>query len=251
MPSQIRWFLNASLLDGWALVDQTAATAATLANGWVVGTGSTNSSSFQSAGGDRASSTFTANTVPDGTLDTTLKDAFRSQFAWTGSFAAGNWTFQFAVVSTVQSGAADGAIVFRILKADADGANATEITTAQVTTTTATNVAGTDVNISATWAAPAWTITNQYIFVQVAWKRTGAGGMTTTNIRLRTGSSSTVGTTGLTAAFTPGPLDVSLFDTLALTENVTPEVSGGGVSVVAQYRGMFRGVFARVFGRVN
>ena len=87
-------------------------------------------SSSQPAG-DRASTTFVGNTVPDGTLDTTLKDAFRSQFAWTGDFAAGNWTFQFAVVSTVQSGAADGQIVFRILKADADGSNATQITTGQ------------------------------------------------------------------------------------------------------------------------
>ena len=230
--AQVRWFLNASLLDGWALVDQTAAAAATLANGWVVGTGSTFSSEFQSAGGDRASTTFVGNTVPDGTLDLTLKDAFRSQYAWDGAFAAGNWTFQFAVVSTVQAGAADGQIVFRILKADADGSNATEITSAQQVTTTATNVGGTDVNITATWAAPAWTITNQYIFVQVAWKRTGAGGMTTTNIRLRTGSSTTVGTTGLTADFTASQvvtIDARIASTarIRFTESSIVEVTGG------------------------
>ena len=214
--AQVRWYLNNTLLDGWQLVDQTVATAATMNAGWVVGTGATLNSELQ-ANTERASTTFVGSTVPDGTLDTTLKDAFRSQFAWTGNFAAGNWTFQFAVVSTVQAGAADGAIVFRILKANADGSSATEITSAQQTTTTATNVGATDVNITATWAAPAWTITNQYIFVQVAWKRTGAGGMTTTNIRLRTGSSSTVGTTGLTGDFTPSVTTLNIAATSALS----------------------------------
>ena len=99
----------------------------------------------------------------------------------------------------------------------ADGSSATEITSAQQTTTTATNVGATDVNITATWAAPAWTITNQYIFVQVAWKRTGAGGMTTTNIRLRTGSSSTVGTTGLTGDFTPSVTTLNIAATSVLS----------------------------------
>jgi hypothetical protein len=235
--AQVRWYLNNTTIDGWQLLDQSAATAATLPNGWVVGTGATFSSELASgAAGDRASTTFTANTVPDGTLDTTLKDACRSQFAWTGNFAAGNWTFQFAVVSTVQSGAADGQIVFRVLKANADGSGATEITTGQQATTVATNVAGTDVNITATWAAPAWSITNQYIFVQLAWKRTGAGGMTTTNIRLRTGSSTTVGTTGLTANFTESLLTASVFETVAVSEfrkAVLPQLTAVEVETVS------------------
>ena len=83
-------------------------------------------------------------------------------------------------------------------------------------------------NITATWAAPAWTITNQYIFVQVAWKRTGAGGMTTTNIRLRTGSSTTVGTTGLTADFTPGNQAVTV-PHIASTASMRTIVSGAPV----------------------
>ena len=224
--AQVRWYLNNSLLDGWALVDQTAATAATTAYGWNVGTGATFSSELQSAGGDRASTTFTANTVPDGTLDTTLKDAFRSQFAQNGSFAAGDWTFQFAVVSPTQGGAADGQIVFRILKANADGSSATEITSGQQAASVVTNVASSpDSNSSATISLGAFTITNQYLFIQVAWKRTGAGGMTSTNIRLRTGSSSTVGTTGLTADYTPLVLPATIASTAVIVGR-GPSVAG-------------------------
>lgn len=222
MP-QIRWYLNNTLADGWQLLDQSAATAATCNCGWVVGTGSTFSSELES-NVERASTTFVANTVPDGTLDTTLKDAARSQFAWTGDFAAGNWTFQFAVVSTVQSGAADGQIVFRVLKADANGANATEITSAQQAASIVSNVAGTDLNSSATISLPAFSLLNQYLFVQIAWKRTGAGGMTTTNIRLRTGSTTTVGTTGLTGDFTLKVFAATIAPTAVVN---SPTVAGG------------------------
>ena len=202
-----RWYLwNDTILGGgWQTLGDAPTGANTLPTGWVVGTGSTNHSEFASGtGGDRASSTFTGTTVPDGTLDTTLKDAFRVMDSITGTFASGNWTFQFAVVSTVQSGAADGQIVFRLIKANADGSSATEITSAQQSASVCTNVAGTDINGTLTFNPGAITFTNQYLFVQVAWKRTGAGGMTTTNIRLRTGSSSTVGTTILSSDFTPG-----------------------------------------------
>ena len=44
---------------------------------------------------------------------------------------------------------------------------------------------------------------NQYLFIQVAWKRTGAGGMTTTNIACAPGSSATpTGTSLLSSDFT-------------------------------------------------
>ena len=205
--AQIRWYLvanrNPVAGETWQLLDTAAQVAATTAAGWVVGTGSTLHSEFSSLPTDRASTTFVGTTVPDGTLDTTLWDAFRTPVL-NGTFASANWTFQFAVVSTVQAGAADGQIVFRLIKANADGSGATEITSAQQSASVCTNVGATDINGTLTFNPGAITFTNQYLFVQVAWKRTGAGGMTTTNIRLRTGSSASVGTTILSADFTPG-----------------------------------------------
>ena len=189
-------------MDGWATCLDYGQTAATRAGGWVVGTGATFSSEFTAGTTDRASTTFVANTVPDGTLDAVLGDALCSPIPLTGNFAAGNWTFQFAVQSPTQGGAADGQIVFRLLKADPNGSNPTEITSGQQTASICTNVAAVDANSTLTISLPAFSITNQHLFIQLAWKRTGAGGMTTTNIRLRTGVSATVGTTFLTTDFT-------------------------------------------------
>lgn len=190
--------------NGWQKLTDTTVGAATGAVGWVVGTGSTNNSELF-ANTERASSTFTGTTVPDGTLDTTNKDAMRSPRPLTGTFANANWTFQFAVRSPTQGGAHDGAMIIRIIAADADGSNATEITAAQQTCATVTNVDNvSDFNSTLTLNPGSFTVNNKYIFIQCAWKRIGAGGMTTTNIRLRTGSASApTGTVITTADFQP------------------------------------------------
>jgi len=185
---------------GWEDTSETPVSAATMPTGWVVGTGATNHSEMD-AQSERASSTFTGTTVPDGTLDTTLKDAFRIG-PLTGAFASGNWTFNFSVRSTVQAGAADGRIRFRLIKADADGANASEITGSQQQGSLCSNVgSGADVVSSLTVNPGAITLANQCVFVQVAWERTGAGGMSTTNMRLRAGVSSSEGTRFVTSDF--------------------------------------------------
>jgi hypothetical protein len=190
--------------NGWQALSESTQAAADSVTGWVVGTGSTNSSELE-PGQIRASSTFVGNTVPDGTLDLTLKDAFRIPAALFGTFPAGNWTFQFAVRSLIQAGAADGQIVFRLIKADADGSNATEITAAQQSASVVTNVgSAADSNSSLTLNPGAIVLNDQYLFIQIAWKRTGAGGMTTTNIRLRTGSAATpTGTVIVSTNFAP------------------------------------------------
>jgi len=205
-----QWYLANAVVDGWQSLTDTTNTAATLTAGWVVSTGSTFSSEHNSgAASDRAATTFTANTVPDGSLDTSLKDAFRTPLL-NGSFASANWTFQFAVQSPTQGGAAGGQIVFRLIRADFDGSNAVEITSAQQSASAQTLISTTDKNSTLTFNPGAFTITNQYLFVQVAWKRTVAGGMTTTNIRLRTGSAATpVGSTVLSADFTPATQTVT------------------------------------------
>ena len=90
------FYLTGATANGWRTIDETAVAAANNTDGWVVSTGNTNHSEY-AVGVERAATTFTGTTVPDGTLDTTLKDAFRSTNAYTGTFAAGSWTFNFVV----------------------------------------------------------------------------------------------------------------------------------------------------------
>jgi len=201
---QLTWYLNdATDAGGWQKLAEVVASPATTAAGWVVGTGSTNHSELF-ANTERASSTFTGTTVPDGSLDTTNKDAFPSPYPLWGSFASANWAWQFAVRSPTQGGAADGRIRFRLVAADADGSNPTEITAGQQQATIATNVDNaSDFTSTSTFNPGAFTVLNKFLFIQIAWERTGAGGMTTTNIRFRTGSAATpTGTVITTSNFT-------------------------------------------------
>lgn len=204
MAAITAYLVNGVDANGYQALSLSTQSPATCAAGWVVGTGSTNHSELF-ANAERASSTFTGTTVPDGSIDTTNKDCFRFPDSLNGSFASANWSFQFAVRSPTQGGAADGRIRFRILKANADGTSATEITAGQQQASLVSNVDNaSDFNSTLTVNPGTFSMANQYLFIQVAWERTGAGGMTTTNMRLRTGSAATpTGTVITTADFTP------------------------------------------------
>lgn len=227
MPAVTGYLVNGVDGDGWQALSLSAQSAANCAAGWVVGTGSTNHGEL-AANTERASSVFTGTTVPDGSLDTSLKDALRFPDALSGSFASANWTLQFAVRSPTQGGAADGRIRFRLIKANADGSSATEITAGQQQASAVTNVTSSaDSNSTLTFNPGAFTMDNQYLFIQIAWERTGAGGMSTTNIRLRTGSASTpTGTVITTSDFTP-----DVFGTLAVTLGAMTAAGTGTVEV--------------------
>lgn len=207
--ASILWYLVDGVdAQGWQALSTSTQSAATTAAGWVVGTGTTNHSELF-ANTERAASTFTGTAVPDGTLDTTNKDAFRSPIALTGTFANANWTIQFAVRSPTQGGAHDGRVRFRLLKAGADGSGAVEITSGQQQASQVTDVSNSaDFNSTLTFNPGAFTLDGEFLFIQVAWERIGAGGMASTNIRFRTGSASTpTGTVVTTADFTPSPFE--------------------------------------------
>lgn len=221
------FYLRNVPLDGWeTIIDGVTQTAATLPVGWTVSTGATLHSELE-ANVERAASTFVGTTVPDGSLDTTLKDAFRSVDPLTGSFASGNWTFNFVVRAVTNGGAQDGRVRFRLLKGpNANGTGATEITAAQQSASIVSNVStSADFGSTLTLNPGAITFNNEYLFVQVAWERTGAGGMTTADILFRTGSSSTVGTRITTADFT-----VSATGTMAATLGSLVMSASGKVS---------------------
>ncbi len=193
MPALTLYLAN-STANGWRVLSELAQGAATINDGWVVSTGATNHSAY-AVGVERAATTFTDTTQPDGSLDTTLKDAFRSQTAYTGTFAAGNWTFAFNVCAVTSATGQDGRIRFRLFKADADGSNATEITSTQQQASAITNLAASPGSDSSLTFNPGeFTISNQYLFVQLAWERTGAASMSAADVNWRTGQSVSLGT---------------------------------------------------------
>jgi hypothetical protein len=178
--------------------------------GWVVGTGATNHASLD-AQSNVASSAFTATTQPDGTPVTTAGagDCLRSTNTYTGSFASGNWEFHFCVRGVTQAGAQDGRVRFRLLRGtDATGSGATDISGSQQSAGLLSNIPSGSTSDSTLTVNPgAISVTAEYIFVQIAWERTGAGGMTTTDVAFRIGNASGSGTRVQSADFTPSQVN--------------------------------------------
>jgi hypothetical protein len=228
------YYLSDTIADNWGTLAETPQTAINANGGWTVGMGATNHSAFES-GVKRLESTFVDTAPPDGSLDPPMGDAWRAPGPLTGSFAAGNWSFQFAIRAQANASGQDGRVRFRILKADADGSNGTEITAAQQQASIVTNVAtASDMNSTLTVNPGAFSITNQYLFIQIAWERTGGGSSSTADIKFRTGSAATpTGTVITTADFSnTGEIVGTLTQTLAAaTLSATGTVSGAGSTV--------------------
>lgn len=188
--------------------------------GWIVSTGATNRSEFEAAV-ERAATTFDATTYPDGSLNTTIKDAWLINPGGAGDYASGNWTINGVVRANSNGGSQDGRLYYRLFKADADGTNATEITSAAQQGALLTNVStSADFNSSVTFNPGAFSVTaSQRVFVQLAWERTGAGGMSTSDINFRIGTNSTrVVTSDFTATSQNFTADVN--ETVSLSESV-------------------------------
>jgi hypothetical protein len=195
------WFLTATTGNSWRTVDESVQSAANSSDGWIVSTGSANDSEYF-VGVSRAAATFSGTSVPDGTLDTSNKDAFRTTNPLCGNFASASWDFHFVLRSTIANSQA-GRIRFRLIKADADGSNAVEITAGVQTASTVTLTAtGTDFDSTLSVNPGAFSIYGQYLFIQIAFERTGAGSMTTNDVVWRTGSSASLGTRITSSTFT-------------------------------------------------
>lgn len=187
-------------------IDETPVTAATNPDGWVVGTGSTAHSEY-ALGQERASSSFTFPVAPEGVSTlVSMRDAFRSTNAVNGSFASGDWAFNFVVRGVTSASTQNGRIRFRIIVANANGSSATEITSGHQQASLTGAIANTtsDFTSSLTVNPGAFSVgANQYLFIQLAWERTAAGPMSTSDVNWRTGSSSSAGTRIVTSDFTP------------------------------------------------
>lgn len=185
--------------------------------GWVVSTGASNRSAYFNDV-ERAASTFVDTTPPDGSLDTTNGDFWTSPLL-NGDFDAGNWVVNHCCRAQTNGGAQDGLAYARIFRgSNQDGSGATELTGGATAGTAVTNLATSATQNSAiTIALGALTFTNEYYFVQLAWERTGAGGMTNADVNLRVGDGSGLGSRVVTPNFTAA----------AVTDEPMPYVGGG------------------------
>jgi len=205
----INLYLNDARIDNWQQLTESVVTAATTA-GWIVSTGTTNRSKWASGVGataERAASTFDATTYPNGTLDTSLFDCWRSQNTYNGSFASANWVVTGAMRSVTNAGGT-GVLHVRLFKGpNANGSGATQITSAiQSSATSGAINTSTDVAVTVTFNPGAFVLNNEYLFIQVAWGRVGAGSNTTSDVHFRTGSAAGTGTRIATADFQPKAL---------------------------------------------
>lgn len=202
----LTWYLtNASVSVGSDLSqsDPGAEAYRSPVSGWVVSTGATNHSEWFNDV-ERAASTFTGTTVPDGSLDTTNGDFWVSPTPLTGDFASANWNIHFACRANTNGGAQDGRMRCRLFRGpNQDGSGATEITAAQQQGGLVSNLATSATQVStATFNPGAFSVAGEYIFVQLAWERTGAGGMTSSDVNARIGNGSGTGSRVITADFT-------------------------------------------------
>lgn len=201
--------------------------------GWVVSTGATNRSKFE-AQTERAATTFDATTYPNGTIDTALGDCLRSATAYNGSFASANWVVHFESRANSNGGAQDGRMYCRLFRsANEDGSSATEITSAAQQGTLVSNLAtSATLDSAATFNPGAFSVSNEYLFVQLAWERTGAGGMTSSDVNMRIGNAGGHGTRVVTSDFaqiTEGSTNATLG---AVTSAATGTVDIQGAAAV-------------------
>ena len=130
--------------------------------------GNTNSSTsfIESASGPTAGT---------GTGASTAGDSFRTPTAITGNFVAGNWTLAFGM----RTGAASHQGRMRCnvwASANTDGSAARKLnTTTLVGSTAAFAATNTTYTTSITWAAPAITLANEYLFFQLEWNSVVVG----------------------------------------------------------------------------
>lgn len=185
----------------------TAPGTATTGTGWTVAKIAADRYARMDSQTERASGSFGTVAQPDGAPDNTLGDSFRSPVTLNGDFAAANWDFQFPVIAVSSGGDQDGAMRFRLWRsANADGSGATEITSATQQGATVTNLTTAAQQISSLLFNPgAFTLTNEYLFVQLAWRITGAGGANTRDVLLRIGTDARVITSDFTEVAPSGP----------------------------------------------
>ena len=164
------FFLNSAAGDGWPILQMggTPPADATIVTGWDVTGLAAGQYARMAYGVTRATGTFSGTVQPSGLPDNTLKDAWRTEATVNGSVAAGTWRPSLMLIAVAGDGA-DVRLRFRLWRSvNADGSAATEVGGGAIVGHTITGLTGTQQVSAGRVALGAVTLTNEYLFAQVA-----------------------------------------------------------------------------------
>jgi hypothetical protein len=165
------WYFLSSATDGWGELQEggTPPADSTIGTGWNVAGVAAGQYSRMAFGSVRGNATFGGTAQPSSGPDNTLKDAWRTPTAITGDFVAGDWQFAVPFIAVEGEGATLRVRLRFWRSANADASGATEITAGAVVGSTVTDLQDDIPQISSgTVALGAVTLTNEYLFAQVA-----------------------------------------------------------------------------------
>ena len=197
----LSWFVTNSILDSvHQEMSETSpgADATSSPNyGWTVGVVAAGNYAKADAGSEVNGTFATTPVEPDGSITTTANagDCWRSTNKYSGTFDTGNWTFQMAVIAVTTGGDQDGNAGFRLFRsANADGSGATEITTGRLVGGAVTNLATSaqQASVHNSTSIGSFSVTDEYLFVQVGWEIVGPGGKTTRDVIHRVGTTASL-----------------------------------------------------------
>ena len=203
--SVLTFFMNNPVQSGSSagLLDLTQPAAATSATGWTVGKIAAANYSRQTYGTEVATGGFTSTVQPSGapisTAGRVAEDCWRTSAATTGDFSTGTWYSSSSAIAVSSGGDQDGRARFRIWRSvNADGTSATEISKGAMVGVVITNLSTTVAQpSSASTQVAAFSLANEYLFLQVAWEITGVGGANARDVLIRYGSMTTRNGSGL------------------------------------------------------
>ena len=171
--------------------DGSAPATATAATGWIVSTTAPTAYSYVNIATERSAGTFGGSSLIDAASGPgATAQCWRSPTAYTGTFAATDWTFAWFMRRDTAGGTADGRVRMRVWKSvNADGSSPTELTSSTQVGATCTNIGISAKNSSITWSPGSVALTAEYLFFMLEWEITGAGGASTDDVHFQIGTS--------------------------------------------------------------
>jgi hypothetical protein len=206
MASSLLTFFMANPIQSGSsagLLDLSTPAASTSTTGWTVGKIAAGNYSRLTYNSEIATGNFTTTVQPSGVpisvAGRLAEDCWRTSAATTGDFSTGTWYSSISAIAVSSGGDQDGRARFRIWRsANADGTGATEITQGAMVGVTITNLGTTVAQpSSASTRVVAFSLANEYLFLQVAWEITGAGAANARDVLIRYGSMTTRNGSGL------------------------------------------------------
>lgn len=186
-----------SAASGLAQDGGLATSAAAMTTGWTVGTNATGKMALLNYGSEVSAATFAASTLPSGAPSTNAPDCFRSTNPLNGTFAD-SWQFAIGVKSTTAGASGSGRLRIRVWRSTSPtGASATEITASTIVTSSWSNLlTSAQQNLTATWTPGSFSLSNEYLFFQIACEVVTASGSASADVLLQANPTNSLITSG-------------------------------------------------------